>query len=334
MLPILTVSGAPGLLYLNGRFCGETGAAAMPLTRDGVQYLELRPFDPDRRGAVLRLRMEDGQLVEGASGDVFCVQWPSGWIALEIKEGEAEAVFADETEPELLSQLDMPGGRYLLVKEGGAVSFGRDAEEAVFLPARGITDATLRPLPYAGLCAVEGVSGDGKFAAVLRAQDAPEIIKATSGPSARLDGQGVLHAVEAADDLVGHASISVWAPDAQGNYTQRSREIAWKDGGPHWPQSPAETARAWLEALLFGARDEAIGYFSQANTAGEAARAAGSFDAVVDLPPDGSDGVQLGLLSMRGDNLAAVRKFVFTLSLRPGAQGPWKIDAAKEDPCD
>ncbi len=334
MLPMLTVSGTPGLVYLNGRLCGETGAAAMPLARDGVQYLELRPFDAGARGAVLRLRVADGRLVEGVSGEVFAVQWPNGWIALELRGGPGAEADVPQADPTLLARLDMPGGQYLLVNEDGVPTFGRDADEAVFLPTEGVTAATLRPLQYPGLCAAEGDCAAGRFAAVLRAQAEPEIVQCAVGASAQVDGQGVLHCVEPTDDLVGHATIFVWSPDAQGRYALRSRETAWLGGSPRWPQTPGETARAWLEALRYGAHDEAAGYLLRPELSADLAQTAGAFDSVVDLPADGTDGVNLGVARMEGENLLVVRRLDFTTVRQPGAQGNWKIETISEGVCD
>ncbi len=332
MLPILTVSGTPGLVYLNGRFCGETGAAALPITPDGTQYLEMRPFDPGARGAVLRLTMENGRLTSALPSDVFGVEWPGGWIALEMR-GSAPGV--DETyEPELLAQLDMPGGRYLLVQEGSSASFGRDADESIPLPAYGIAGAVLRPLPYAGLCIAEGSCAGGRFAAVFRAQDAPELVEAAIGVSARVDGQGIIEVLEAEGDLVGHGTMRTIAPDAQGRYSPRSEETVWADGGPRWPQSPLDTARAWLEALRLGLQDEAAGYLLRPERAVSVSNTAGVFDSVADLPADGKGGVRLGVLSMEGPNLARVKALSFSIAQQPGPQGPFKIEAVEEVPCD
>ena len=91
MLPMLTVSGAPGIVYLNGIFCGETGQAALPVNARGVQYLELRPFDAEVPPAVLRLTFEDGRLTGGAAGDAFAVQWPDGRVEIELREWADEA---------------------------------------------------------------------------------------------------------------------------------------------------------------------------------------------------------------------------------------------------
>ena len=102
MLPMLTVTGAPGIVYLNGIFCGETGAAALPMGMRGVQYLELRPFDPDTPAAALRLTFEDGRLTGGVTGNAFAVQWPDGRVELELRasarEAEAPRLLASEEE--------------------------------------------------------------------------------------------------------------------------------------------------------------------------------------------------------------------------------------------
>lgn len=329
MLPMLTVTGVPGLLYLNGRLCGETGASAMPLSPDGVQYLELRPFDLEERGAVLRLRVEDGRLVEGVTGDVFAVQWPSGWIAMELKSAMG-AQDAMATSPRLLSQLAMPGGQYLLVDEGGHASFGRDSVEAIFLPVEDIVDGTLRALPYAGLCLAEGSTTRGQFAAVLRAEDAPALLVVAQGSSVQVDGQGVMTSVEPLEDVVGHAILRTLAPDATGAFRETSRDIAWRDGMPRWPMSPQDTAKAWLEALLLGASEEAMGYLLQPSQQQQFMQVVGTFASVTQLPEDGDEGIRLGILQMEGENLATVREIRFTTVRMQGSQGEYKIESVWE----
>ncbi|MDR0897312.1 MAG: hypothetical protein LBN04_05590 [Oscillospiraceae bacterium] len=327
MLPMLTLSGAAGLVYLNGRFCGETGAAAIPLARDGVQYLELRPFDPAQRGAVLKLKFEGGRLVAGAAGDAFAVQWPGGWVAMELR-GDPGAL--EEEAPVLLSQIQMPGGQYLLVSEGGVPSFGRSAEEAVFLPVDGVEEASLRALPYPGLCVAEGVAQGGAFAAVLRADGAPELLQHAQGASVRLDGQGALYCTETAGDLVGHATECVYVPDAQGRYALRSRDAAWADGEPHWPHGARETALAWLEALRYGAQSEAMGYVLRPIEAERLAQVAGDFASITELPPDGGEDTCWGVIRMDSPNMATVRRLSFTMARQPSAQGDWKIAEVAE----
>lgn len=333
MLPMLTVTGTPGLVYLNGRFCGETGAAALPLAREGVQYLELRPFAPDAQGAVLRLKVAGGKLVEGVQGDAFAVQWPGGWIALELR-GKDSGADLPEAEPSLLSSLAMPDGHYLFVNEGGVPSFGRDAEEAVFLPLEAVLEGSLRPLDLPGLCAAEGDCAEGRFAAILRAQGRPEILHCAAGLTAQVDGMGTLRCVQGTGDTVGHATLSVWAPNGQGQVALCSREAVWQFGAPRWPQTPQETAKAWLEALHFGAGDEATGYLLLPEHAQRFIRIAGAFDTVVDLPPDGGEGIRQGVAQLEGENLLSVRQLDFTLARQASVQGNWKIESISEGLCD
>lgn len=335
MLPMLTVTGVPGLLYLNGRLCGETGMAAMPLSPDGVQYLELRPFDCGARGAVLRLRIERGVLREGLTGDVYAVQWPGGFIAMEMRGAPGgSGTDARDVPPRLLSSIAMPGGVYLLVDEGGVPSFGRDSREALFLPVEGITDGRVQMLPYPGLCAAEGSAAGCQYAAVLRADGAPEIVCFAKGSSARVDGQGVIHCVEPLGDFVRHTSVRTIAPDAYGDYREVSRELSFEEGAPRWPASPEDTARAWLEALLLGAHEEAAGYLLNPMELPRFQQTVGAYDAVAALPERGASGVRLGVLAVTGENLAIVREIVFTAVPRESAQGSYKIESVSEGICD
>lgn len=333
MLPMLTVSGVPGLLYLNGRFCGETGAASMPLSPDGVQYLELRPFDAAAKGAVLRLRVQGGRLVEGVSGDVYAVQWPSGWIAMELKE-ESGAAREMAQPPRLLSSIQMPGGQYLLVDEGGVASFGRDANEAIFLPVDDILDGALRALPYPGLCVAEGRTRSGQYAAILRANDKPEIIQFAAGSVAQIDALGMLTSIEPLGDLVGHAAVRTFTPSPQGDYTETNRDMTWRDGAPNWPASAEDTARAWLEAVQIGAREEAAGYLLSPARQAAYEQAVGPFSAVTALPTVGASGIRLGVLQMTAENLAAVREIVFSVAQGLSEQGAFKIENISEGICD
>jgi len=324
---MLTVSGGPGLVYLNGRLCGETGIAAMPLAPDGVQYLELKPFDPKSTGAVLRLSLTDGKLVSGVTGDVFAVQWPGGWIALELR-GENCAHYA---QPRLLTSLDMPGGKYLLVDEGGSLSFGRNEEESIYLPVEDVHSGFMRPHFFPGLCVAEGAAANGNYIAILKASDEPELCSFVIGEDAVIDAQGILHATEPVGDYVGHALATVYAPDARGNYALASREPTWLYGEPRWPQTESDTKRAFLEALTINAWSEAAGYLQRPADLEGFEMIIGAFDSITALPPSSGEGVEWGVLKMDGQNLASVRKVGFTMSYRPSKQGNWKIDSIAED---
>lgn len=329
MLPMLNVTGTPGVVYLNGMFCGETGAAALPLRGQGVQYLEVRPFSPSGTQAVLRLEIADGQLAGGVTGQAFAVQWPDGRIELELR-GD-ETLQTASAPPQLLARLPSDMGEYLFVAEEGVASFGRDAQEAVFLPVASPGDAQLRPLAIPGLCAVTGSCRDGRYAAVLRAQGAPELLACGCGLTAEVDAGGALRCLESVGDFAGHAYLCAYAPTAQGVYRRVSREAAWENGAPRQPRTPEETARAFLEALLNGSAEEAASYLWQPAGAPRLAAAAGAYDAVVSLAPDGSGETALGALRTVNDNIARVRRLVYTA--RQDATGAFKLATLEEKPC-
>lgn len=329
MLPILAVTGVPGLIYLNGMFCGETGQTALPLSRFGAQYLEVRPFRSSERGATMRLELDDGLLSGGLEENAFAVQWPDGRIELEIRPESGETAAA--APPALLDRLPVGGEDYLLVAESGVASFGRAAEEAVFLPVPEPREAALRALSAAGLVAACGACAQGRFAAVLRAQGAPEALCCRYGLSAEVDESGVLRCLEGVGDFAGHAFLCAYAPDENGLYRRAAREAAWENGCARRPDSPAQAARAYLEALLCGFTGEAAGYLLRPEDAAAFAEAAGAFDAVVELPPDGGAETALGALRAEGPRLARVRRLAYAAAR--DALGEWKLTGLAERPC-
>ena len=322
MLPMLTVTGAQGIVYLNGFFCGETGETALPVGTRGVQYLEVRPFDADTPAAALRLTFENGRLTGGVTGNAFAVQWPDGRVELELRGPERE------TEP---PRLLASAGEYLLVAENGGASFGRNAGEAAFLPVTAPQSASLRPLGAPGVYAAEGECAQGRFAAVLGAQGAPEVFACACGATANVEANGTLRALETTGDFAGHAYACTYAPDAEGAWRQVSREPAWEPGAPRSPQTPEETARAFLEAWRLGLTGEAARYAANPRDAARMAGAAGEYDAVVALPPDGSGETAVGVLRAEGENIAGVRRIVY--EARRDVTGAWKLAAMEEKTC-
>lgn len=322
MLPMLAVSGAAGIVYLNGIFCGETEQCVLPVSPHGVQYLEVRPFDAAVPGAALRLRFEDGRLVGGITGNAFAVQWPDGRIELELRAPAPEAAA-----PRLLAS----AGEYLLVAEQNAASFGRTADEAVFLPVAFPETAALRALPSPGLYAAEGVCRDGQFAAVLSAQGAPKLLACACGSSAGVESDGTLRALEPVGDFAGHAFLCAYAPGEEGAWRRVSRQPAWEPGAPRAPQTPEETARAFLEALSLGLTGEAVRYVQSPADMQRFAQAADAYDSVVPLAPDGSGETAVGVLRADSEHVAAVRRLVY--SARRDAAGQWKLTSLEEKSC-
>ncbi|MEG0766781.1 MAG: hypothetical protein RR482_03605 [Clostridia bacterium] len=329
MHPMLVVQAAPGLLYVNGRFCGEVGGGGLPLARDGVTYLEYRPLTAENRAqeTAMRLNFRAGKLEDGLAPHAYAVQWPDGQLTLEVRDDAPEK----EPPPQLRMQLETPTGMLLAVEQAG-LAVGYDAGNAVRLPLSSLAQVQrFRMLRQALLpmCALEGRCGDEAFAAVLASDMPPRLLQCVQGCTVEVAEDGAIRTVEDAGDLVGHAILRVMAPDAQGNYATRKQENAWLRGKPRWPQTPAETARAWLEAVQRGNVAEAAGYAARPEQAEAWRQMAGSFDGVVALPYPlpGQAQVEWGVLSVVHAQLARVRAMGFTLVPQAHAQGNWRIVA-------
>jgi len=178
MHPMLTVQAPAGLLYLNGRFCGETGGSGLPLTRDGVVYLEYRPLAARSEGVAMRLDLKSGMVAGGLIEGAYAVQWPGGLIELELR-GEGLS-----SEPTLHAHLDTPKGRLILVEQDGLLSLGFGPEDATVVPVDGpVTHVALRaqPHPSMPLVAVSGQGSQGPFTTVFLLEHPPQLLQCVQG---------------------------------------------------------------------------------------------------------------------------------------------------------
>ena len=94
MHPVLLIqSGTPGVLFVNGQFCGpmEDCGQAFPCGRDAEIYVQLFPFGRGapltaglelRRGEIRRLYPQE---------NAYALLWPEGIIQLELRTGEEAA---------------------------------------------------------------------------------------------------------------------------------------------------------------------------------------------------------------------------------------------------
>lgn len=189
MHPMLMVHAPAGLLYLNGRFCGETGGSGLPLTRDGVVYLEYRPLAARDGSMALRLELKSGLIADGMVEDAYAIQWPGGLIELELRPSDLSG------EPVQHAQLDTPQGPIRLIEQDGTLFLGFDAADATALPIDGpISTAALstQPHPSMPIIAVSGQGGQGAFMAVLRLAHPPQLLQSVQGRSAELAPDGTL----------------------------------------------------------------------------------------------------------------------------------------------
>ena len=143
-----------------------------------------------------------------------------------------------------------------------------------------------------------------------------------------IEPDGRIRALVSRGDLAGHAALENWRVTPEGLATAGSEHV-WIQGSPRWPQTPPETARAAVEAMLAGLHGEAEGYLSPAlRSRIRPEEILESCDLCVEMkyaPPDPRPCV--GLLKLQGDHLARVRPLYYRASPSGGLQGPWQIDA-------
>ena len=316
MQPTLVLSAPhPGILYINGRFAGEISNADplyRPVSSRGAVYLDYRPLSGDCESLARKLVFSGGepmaQSVEEA-GDLNVVIWPGGTVEIEL----TPALRASPKRFEA-------GGHDFTLDQGRLL---RDGKLLATLPP----DAEIPDFQRIGMCAVfTGSAESGRYLLALN-----EDFSAQRGflQARQLDLQpdGRIRALAEAGDIVGHATLENWQLTNDG-LLLLSSESAWAYGTPRWPDTPARTARAAVEALLLNLDSEAEGYLSPTLRAGcdfSALRA--SCDLCVEMkyaPPDSRPCV--GLLQLQGDRLARVRPLYYRAIASGGVQGPWWID--------
>ncbi|GHU72094.1 hypothetical protein FACS1894184_19630 [Clostridia bacterium] len=275
MHPMLQVLAPPGLLYVNGRFCGETDGGAIPITREGVVYLEYRPLDQPSSGAALRLTMRGGLLIDGVNDDVYAVQWPGGLLELEFRGGAA----FDEIVTH--AQIKTPFGQLQLVERQGELTVGYENGGDTALPVVGpFSELNLRtqPHPTMPLIAVAGQGGDGPFTVMCRLDHPPEVLQTIQGRP--ID----------------------WAFDAAAAGSPRLQVPA-----------PIQISRDWLELTL--AQDHSGAARLLANSAYQQrfASALGAYDQVVALryPVPGLAPIEWGVLSLAAPQIGHVNAIGF-----------------------
>ncbi|MDR1263543.1 MAG: hypothetical protein LBK46_08660 [Oscillospiraceae bacterium] len=275
MHPMLQVLAPPGLLYINGRFCGETDSGGIPLTRDGVVYLEYKPLDAHTPGAALKLTMCGGLLTDGMTDDIYAVQWPGGLLELEFRGGAA----MDEVVAH--AQIKTPFGQLQLLEREASLFIGYDNDSEVELPVAGpFSDLNLRtqPHPTIPLVAVTGHGGDGAFTVMCRLAHPPEILQTIQG-----------RAIDWAFD-----SAAVASPRLQ---------IA----------TPIQVSRDWLEMTLAQDHSGAARLLTNSAYQQRFASVLGVYDQVVALryPVPGLAPIEWGVLSLSAPQIGRVNAVGF-----------------------
>ena len=320
MQPILLIeSNAPGLLYVNGQFCGElTEPQAFPSWPDARALIEYRPLGRAYWPMACALTLRDGQVQPHGQEGVFCVQWPEGIAQVELRPQS----LGGQTKRE-----ELGAGVSLLMQDGNA-ALARNDEILQPLP-QGAKELGVRQLEDGG-CVVSGRCPGGLFVCAVPpeggaiAGDAQAFVLARTLKWERKD---LLQAVTGSEDTVGHGVLNEYRVDAGGLHRISSQPV-WADGAPRWPQNGQETLRAYLEAVHAGHNAEAEGYLASPDLQPALPR----FDAVLPLRyplnrlPAGLP-LAMGVMAVEEAGLARVTAVCARAKEARGRQGNYRLEA-------
>lgn len=223
MAMLLIQSHIPGLLTLNGQFCGRVDDSPHTyLThRDDRGYLFFAPYDNAYLPLAREICIQNDRLLAPEEG-IYALQWPEGICQLELR-------------PLPLAAAD----------SADAAPWPEDAQ-----------DVRKRPV-LDGFTLVTYHTARGECAALLDASLQP--VGMLCAKRLTWDTPDILQALEEAEDFVGHASLCSYRLTPEG-FTVLARQNVWANGAPQWPSTPLQTLRAYLEALRIGANAEATRY--------------------------------------------------------------------------
>ena len=126
-------SRAPGLLVINGQFCGplEGGGQAFPMSRDAEVYVQLFPFSRGAPPLTAALVLQDGAVQRlGPQDAAFALLWPDGVVQLELAPDAPHADAHADTETAAADVLL----RYLRAKLAGDA----EADALLLRPQTGV----------------------------------------------------------------------------------------------------------------------------------------------------------------------------------------------------
>lgn len=320
MQPMLALSAShPGILYINGHFAGELShdqPLLRPIGAQGAVYLDYRPLTNACRAMARRLVFSGGtpmiEAIEDAQ-NLEAVIWP-GFVT--------EIEFSPPADVHASSHIQLAGHDFFLEPDG--MRLFKDDQMLCTLP-EGAGMPEFRRMQNG--CALRGSCADGKYLLTM-----DEGMNRQTGflraSQLEIEADERIRAVSHREDLVGHASLEIWRLTPEG-LMMISSEPAWAHGAPRWPATPADTARAAVEAALSNMDAEAEGYLSPA-LRGRVSPAdlRGCCDLCVEMryaPPDPRPCV--GLLALEGERIARVRPLYYHAIPSGHSQGQYLIDA-------
>lgn len=320
MQPILILRAMhPGILYLNGSFAGEINSD-LPLMRPvggrGALYLDYRPLSDACKGMARRLVFSSGApMPESAAAcdGLSIIIWPGGAIEIELN----PASTADEIQSLRSAghSFTLDGARRRLICDG--VPIGKLPDGAQLPEYRALTDGVV----------LLGTCSGGRYLFACDSACARQM-GFLQAQQIEIEGDGRIRAVVSREDLAGHATLEIWRLTTNGLMLVSSEPV-WANGAPHWPQTPAETARAAIEAALADLDAEAERYLSpryREQLSISDLKAMGDLCVEMKYAPPSARPC-IGMLNLEGDHLARVRPLYFRAIPSGGVQGPWQIDA-------
>lgn len=314
---IICTARTPGMIYLNGRFAGETTPARpliAPVSPAGALYLEYRPLSGTAPALARRVVLSGGAPLADSLTDASglqCVAWPGGALEIEFTPAQTalEPAFIDGVPATIRRGEDTS-----LLLNGMTVPLPEGAQPPRLIRQNG-----------AALLLGE-VDGGGQYLAALT----PDMtaLLGTLAAEAIEPADGLISAVVDLGDSVGHGRLEQWLVEPSG-LRRVSSESAWSHGAPHWPDSAEGAMIAAVEAMLAGLPGECALYLSPA-LASEAplANVPDACDLCVPMKyavPDARPSV--GLLRAENAHFATVRPLFYRAEPVAGPQGPWQITA-------
>lgn len=312
-------SPVEGMVYINGRFAGETGPDSpliLPINPHGTLYLELRPFARRWRAGSHRFRFTGGEFeTESASDACYIMLWPGGVCEIALT---PLAALPQESE---FTAID--GVPVALIR--GEASLLRVGQSAVALP-----DGAALPHTHLTLNGAElyiGAAGEETYLAAFASANLRPVDAVVAGRIERDEGD-IFRAFTVLNDTAGHARMDVYAPSAEALRLTAS-EYMWAEGAPRWPQTAADTALAALEAGFLGLSAEADGYLvHQLRGQNTVENVISGYETAMPLQyaaPNALPGV--GLVRRVAPRVARVDALRFHAVPGGGPQGPWLVES-------
>lgn len=320
MQPTLVVSAIhPGILYINGHFAGELCSDApliRPVGSRGALYLDYRPFSSAHLPLTRKLVFSGGSPMPGSVEDaesLNVILWPGNIAEIEIS---PQCVHPSR------QHFHLNGHDFTL--DGETLHLICDGRRLATLP-EGADVPEMHPLP-SGIVLTGRCTG-GKY---LLSTDSDFRNQTGFLMANQLDieSAGHIRAVISSSDLAGHAMLENWQLSPEG-LMLISSEPAWVNGTPRHPKTPEETARAAVEAALFGLNDEAERYLSPSlRSRIPLADIRDKCDLCVEMKYASIHARPcVGLLQLEGARLGRVTPLYFRFSPSSNSQIPYLIEA-------